>query len=472
MCTDAAPIRRWVISSFVPPKKLTSSGKREMRNSVNPVFRLCYVLFVLAPWPVIGLGQDGSSDDPGSVLSFNENVGPSVPQGRQTTDDGIPIDPENPVADHGPAADHGPEAWVISREPIFADTFLDSIDDCLSRHNQRAAIPIGGGAWHWFNQSMEGKPGGYGIPPIPDTFFWYLDADPKAELCRGRSVGAHLQLRFRENGPMRNFISSQIWPWEAYAYVEDEDWGVLKAGLLYKRFGILWDGVFWGSAPYYDGISLDADYGLSWESTHEVSDHFKIERHMQFFFHEDNSNGSFPGADPESADGYAERNTGVFRFVPTWTRCDGSVVSLGVSALVGQIESSRQDISSQVPAAYEVDLSYTKGPWWLFIQGYQYFGVLNPKRYVSGGPSDRLTGSLAGIHYTHGSVTYRCSYSNSFDSNPSGTQHLMILGTTVTLTKNVDFYLEWVLQRIDGNANTAMDPDVTNSLNYIINWHF
>jgi hypothetical protein len=318
---------------------------------------------------------------------------------------------------------------------------------------------------------MIGRPGGYGIPGLRDTYFWYLYADPQYKVSEGSTIGGHMELRLRETDTFRTFIDDQVWTWELYAYIQDDELGTLKAGQLYNRFGLFWDGVFFGNAPYFDGLKLDADYGFSWEKTTEVHDCLKVDSYAQFFLHEDQSNGSFGGADAESVIGYTERNTGVFRVVPTWTLGDGSQLALGTSAMIGEID-SKIALPNETVWAYGVDCTYTRGPWKCFAEVSDLHGVRNPVNYVSGGPSDQLVNCLGGIHYTRGPVTYRCTYSNSLYQNPRATQNMVLAGVTVTLTKHVDFYLEYVNQRVDGAVLPGRNGPFFNSLEWVINWRF
>jgi len=366
------------------------------------------------------------------------------------------------------------EPWVVSRAPIFCDDCfnLDKINDLLSHECCHFNYSVTGGAHHWWHQSLQGAGGGYGIPGLRNTYFWYLNFDSEYKLDSGRKLGSHVNIRLRETGNFRRFVDQSTWPWEAYGYLQDDDWGTLKAGLIYTRFGLFWDNTWFGNAAYFDGFKLDADYGLSWEKTHEVNRCFKFDMYSQFFFHEDQSNGSFSGGDAESVVNYTERNTGIFRIVPTWTRADGGVVALGLSAKVGQIDSRTPTLADQTVGAYGVDLSYSRGRWRLFGEGMQHFGIQNPVRFVSGGPSNRITNFLAGVDYTVGAVTYHAAYSNSFDANPDARRNMVVAGTTINLTKNIDLYIEYVNQRIDGNANAASNGEVFDSVDYIVNWHF
>ncbi len=123
--------------------------------------------------------------------------------------------------------------------------------------------------------------------------------------------------------------------------------------------------------------------------------------------------------------------------------------------------------SSQIPRPLrERDPSRT------FFEGSQTFGLLNPVRYVSGGPSDRITNMLGGIAYTRCPVTYRCSYSNSVDANPYAIQNMIVAGATIMCSDQMDVYLEYAHERIDGADIAAQNGYIINGLEYVINWHF
>lgn len=365
-----------------------------------------------------------------------------------------------------------PEAWIVSREPMFEWNHLDPLTKLgQSIEHGDFRMPVTGGAWHWFHQSTIGRPGGYGIPGLRDTYFWYFFVDPVYDPGGGRKLGGHMELRLRETDTFRSFVDDPVWTWELYGYIEDEELGTLKAGQLFSRFGIFWDGVFFGNAPYFDGLKLDADYGLSWEKTTEIHECLKVDSYVQFFFSEDQSNGSFGGADAESVAGYTEKNTGIVRLVPTWTRCDGSQIALGISFMAGQIE-SKIALPDEDVLAYGVDATYTKGPWKAFFEASRLHGVRNPRSYVSGGPSDELVNLWTGVHFTRGAVTYRCSYSNSIYENPHAVQNMLLAGVTVTLSKHLDFYFEYVNERVDGAEIAGQNGEFFNGFEYIINWHF
>ncbi|MCB9873844.1 MAG: hypothetical protein H6821_06655 [Planctomycetaceae bacterium] len=366
-----------------------------------------------------------------------------------------------------------PDPWVVSREPICCRSHLGGLTNLATSigNGCNFKMPFSGGAWHWFHQSLNGSPGGYGIPDLRGTYFWYLYADPEYATAAGNKIGGHMELRLRERDQFRSFTDDQVWTWELYGYLHNDQLGTLKVGQLFNRFGLFWDGVFFGNAAYFDGLKLDADYGVSWEKTTEIDDCLSVDTYVQFFFHEDQCNGSFTGADAESVAGYTEKNTGVARLVPIWTRADGSQVAIGASAMVGQID-SQIALPDETVWSYGMDVTYTKGRWKAFAEGSQTFGVRNPVNYVSGGASDELTNFLAGIHYTRGAITYRCSYSNSIYKNPDGVLHMLLAGTTIMLSPDVDLYIEYVNQRVDGATLPGRNGDFFNGIEWVINWHF
>ena len=64
------------------------------------------------------------------------------------------------------------EPWITSPAPLFDDCFIDDFHDSVGRWKAKNSIPIGAGAWHWFNQDFRNHNDGYGIPGMRGTFFW------------------------------------------------------------------------------------------------------------------------------------------------------------------------------------------------------------------------------------------------------------------------------------------------------------
>jgi hypothetical protein len=367
---------------------------------------------------------------------------------------------------------------------LLEDGCLDRFGQCYQAAKQCHNIPITVGAWHWWHINTGGPlPSGYGIPGEDGTFYYSLEANPEFDCCVGpfQKTGAYVDVRFRDGGtPLRPYYPGETWLYQGYAWGWCPE-GVLKAGAIWRRFGLDWDGSWWGSTPYYDGFMLSTGWGFSWEQTPAMEDGFKVDRYFQFFF-ADNIDESLVGADPRSVLGSSERNTGIVRVVPTVQLSPQSTLALGVSGMVGDIRNANElslagrpqvyaSPGDQVPAAWAVDLTYTHNQFKVFVEGLQAYGVMSPARYVSGGASDRTTDVLAGFNWTQGPITYRASYSLSFDDNPSGTQRLFVPGVTVALTRNIELYTEYVLQEIRSSGQSDAST-YENGMQMVLHWHF
>lgn len=295
-------------------------------------------------------------------------------------------------------------------------------------------------------------------------------------------MGGYVDARFRDSGdPLRPFHPDEhAWLNTGFVWALT-DIGVLKAGAIWKRFGLDWDGSWWGNAQYFDGFKLDTDWGVAWEWTGPATDGFRTDSYLQFFFHDNSVNGSLVGADPESVIGSSERNTLVCRIVPTW-QSRNQTLAVGASVLFGQIDNdpivSLTRYGGSYPTsgdedvfAWAADVTYTKSGFKAYSELCQSYGVLSPARYVSGGPSNRLTSFVVGTSYTLGPVTGRVNYSAGFDDNPSGTHTVLVPGLTVALTRNVELWFEYVRQRVKGNV-VSDSLEFENGFQILLHWHF
>jgi len=334
------------------------------------------------------------------------------------------------------------------------------------------SLPITVGAHNWFHVNNGGpNASGYGIPGLRGTYYWFLDADPRLTLNNDliQAIGYHGEMRFRESDDKFRafFHNTHAWFYENYGYL-DTPIGRFKGGHIWKRFGLDWDGTWWGNVQYFDGLKLDTGYGFSWENTWYPADSLKLDSLVQYFISEADVSGSLVGANPQSVSGSKERNIGVIRLVPTWQLNDDSSLAIGISGLAGEIQNTAALGGDTSQLAWAADVTYTWKKFKVFGEVDQSFGVLNPARYVSGGPSDRITDVLAGIAYQHGPVTYRFNWSGGFDVNPSGHQYLWVPGVTVALTKNVLLYAEYVKWTVTSSADKrAVFED---GFQLVLNW--
>jgi hypothetical protein len=120
------------------------------------------------------------------------------------------------------------EPWIVSPEPWLDDCQITQHYAAALRGKEDRLIPIGAGAFHWFQKDLQGSNSGYGIPGMRGTFFWYLTADPKTVLSNGCTMGAHTNIRLREQDRFRSFYDGQVWSYESYAYITIPEFGTLK----------------------------------------------------------------------------------------------------------------------------------------------------------------------------------------------------------------------------------------------------
>ncbi len=350
-------------------------------------------------------------------------------------------------------------------EAIFGkDNVFDKTYDDIETWKEEWHIPFSVGANHWFHLDRDERiyGNGYGVPTESGTYYYYIGADPSFKIGDGwlKEVGGHVQFRFRDdqNDKLRAFYYDTYWFYEAYGYAKT-NLGTFKAGQIVTEFGIPWDGTWWESVPYFDGYKFDPDYGFSWDNKWKVSEKLTIDSAAQYFVASDRVNGSLVGADAESAPGGRERNTGVVRLVPTYQFNDDLKVAWGVSGLYGQVKSI-SPLTDDNRGVFGTDLMLTYKNFSIFGEYIDAFGVSNPARYVSGGPSDRVDSLRGGAAYKYGPVTFHVNYSYGWDHNPGGHQYIFDPGLSVQLTKDLVFYGEYVKWDVtDRFGNTAKFDD-------------
>src|SRR5262245_13039741 len=246
-------------------------------------------------------------------------------------------------------------------DPLFHGGCLDCCIDKWQKAKEDQCFSIGAGAYHWFNYNVDSGDFTYGYPNGGEgTYFYYLNVDlacPRCNECAPQ-WGGHVQLRFRDETLFRSFFTEQVWFYEAYASLDLPTIGTFKAGKIWKRFGYDWDGTFWGNVPYYDGMKLDPDWGVSWERVWYPGKRLEINAFAQFFLKEDIVNGSIAGADPESTGVFDEENTFVARVQPRYRFDKNTSVAVGLSALFGQVTDQVGTLGDDELFQYAVDAEF------------------------------------------------------------------------------------------------------------------
>ncbi len=173
----------------------------------------------------------------------------------------------------------------------------------------------------------------------------------------------------------------------------------------------------------------------------------------------------------ESVSGLTERNTLVARVVPTITLDDNATLAVGLSGLVGEIDSEIVGFASGTRAVWGTHADYNRGPLNLRGEVLQVFGTTVPTRFASGGPSNRITSYSTEAGYTVGPEKYRAMYSQSHDANPNGRQTIWSLGTVTQLTPHVRLFAEYSDWTVDGHA-TVGDVPIIQGVQMTVHWQY
>jgi hypothetical protein len=274
--------------------------------------------------------------------------------------------------------------------PLFK---IPCFDDCIAafkKGKEASCFKLGAGAYHWVNVQADDGDVTYGYPNGGEgTYFYYFNGDIECPRCNpcGPQWGAHAQLRARDQTVFRSFFDEEVWFYEAYGWLDLPTLGRFKAGKIWKRFGYDWDGTFWGNVPYYDGMKLDPDWGVSWEKTWGAGKRFEVNAFGQFFVQEDEVNGSIAGGDAESTDAFEENNTFVVRLQPRYRFTKNMSVAVGVSGLFGEIV-DQVGSDDETLTQFAVDAEFQWCGLKVFAEIAHSEGRQNPAHYVTGGPSD------------------------------------------------------------------------------------
>ncbi len=184
-----------------------------------------------------------------------------------------------------------------------------------------------------------------------DKLFMWLDSK---DIYDGK-LGFHLNVQYQQS-KLSNY-PREVWLEEGYMFA-DTYLGKFKLGSVYTPFGIPWDHTYYGSVIYYKGYMLDADYGVVLESKKDFEKGVELNSALGYFFREDDLNGATVIGEGYEYLSHGERNTFALRLNPKFKLNDNSDLSLGISALTGEIRSTEAD--RQV--AFEVDGAYSMGP--------------------------------------------------------------------------------------------------------------
>lgn len=182
--------------------------------------------------------------------------------------------------------------------PPAESSRIEKLSEQLRVFKERLPFQLGAGVYLYYYQPVESDStlAGGSLDGTFQVFFYYLKLD--AEL---HGFGAHTEMRMRDGGHVgpnagnsffRGFYSSNFWFQEVYAYYTPGPFLKIKAGKVFRRFGVFWDDSFFGNVLFYDGLKLNPDYGISLEGERACAGgRLALSYSAQFFLHSDGING-------------------------------------------------------------------------------------------------------------------------------------------------------------------------------------
>lgn len=192
-------------------------------------------------------------------------------------------------------------------------------------------VQIHGGAYIWFSQPVTTVyVPQHGADPAkftPEDRFVELYLASLELDARLEDFGVYINPRFRDS-KARKFYNSNVWVQQAYAYYT-HDFITVKAGKIENAFSRMWDDTFYANIPYFDGIKLDMDYGVSVEGTVESKAGLGLAYYAQYAYIDGQTNGSLdyrdtlwvrcqePGAAVSNVDGQPSLQAGRRKHITT-----------------------------------------------------------------------------------------------------------------------------------------------------------
>jgi hypothetical protein len=327
-----------------------------------------------------------------------------------------------------------------------------SHEEMLGLMKESLPFELHGGVlfWHW-------DPSVGGQDTHSEIYYANLLLDAKFG-----DFGYHFEPRFRDT-KLRQFYESNVWIQENYLSwhpLENAD-SVLKAGKIYTQFGRMWDGVFYGNIPYFDGVKLDPDLGVSWESRVKAGDRTNIDYSVQYFTEDGATNGSLQGRDTLSIG--TERNIAVGRVAPTFKLGDKTSATVGVSAM--HFDADLATESSSV-SRENAEAAFTTGPFTVFADYTHQAGNHVLDFPVAGSNSDDINYLMSGVSFVWKDFTFRYSYSSGDYKDEDVKEDLHLPGIEYRVNKNLAIWLEYVYWNRDTAGVDAIQDRSVNLILY------
>jgi hypothetical protein len=370
-------------------------------------------------------------------------VAPAVPEetAEETAKVGISSMPGAPLPAAGPAG--VPQTTVVGSAAL--DKMVESV---------MPGVKISGVMWLYDYQP-------FALPGTREDFNLYgfhlmVDRDKGP-------IGFHVEYRMRTD-KLRPFFTSPDWAQQAYMDVH-VPFGVLKAGEMYKQFGIFTDYSFYGGLTYFDGIKYDPEWGVSYEGDNKINDWLSLQHDVQFF-RNSQINGSLEGRDVVSDPTAHRENEFVARVVPRFKLADNVFFAVGPSFERGQVTHTvggtflPTNDYWRTGVEATLDLGPTKLYGEVFRQNYNgpFYPYLPKVTYATVGlnsPIYHVPWLSTHINYGQGNYTTPAGNVGVYGV-PRGKEQLIQPGLVFTLGKGYAIYEEynyWLQKPVPGTTN-------------------
>lgn len=352
------------------------------------------------------------------------------------------------------------------------DLPLQNPGELARRDAPRGDLPrveLHGGAYFWLYQPLSNTVDA--SPEDRNLELYLASLDFEGRLG---DFGLVLNPRFRDS-EAREFFTSNVWIEEAYAYYKRE-YITIKTGKVYSQLSRLSDDTFYGNLPYFDGIKLDANYGISAEGSASFENGWGIGYFAQYFLLDGGTNGSLHDRDTVWVDGIVRRNhTTVARFEPSYRWNPKASIRAGLAAGYCFVDFKQNPQSHVFRLSGDVSVAY--GPVRAFAEfitqtGQTVTDYPIPRTAPDVEPAERGKASshnqyaVLGFEAQVWRFTPRYSFSFVQYRDLHVVETLHVPGVTFTINDNISLMLEYAYwSRTDpGDKSSTLD----NSFNGVV----
>lgn len=403
-----------------------------------------------AAWSVDALAQEAPSPTVDS---------PPAPLPASKPDDAaVPHDAPSPPAASSPApsppAASPPEPSKAPAPPPPPES--SQVEITIGK----AKLDISGGASFYYYQ-----------PFLPESkgefklFYANLALDASLE-----NWGLYMNFCVGETPPFP-YYESNAWFQEIYAFYRSEQVTV-KAGKLFSRFGLVWDGSSYGNIHLVDGLKIDPDNGLSVEGSVGQGPGLRLGYVAQYFLMNGGTNFSIPGRDTISVPGAHQRHSVILRAEPAFYFKDDVSLTLGLSGQYFQADLAEAGKENVFRAG--ADLTYTHGPFSVFGEYTRQNGKSITDYPIAGQPATDTQPAtpgrasahndyvLAGTSLTVWKLTPRYTLTLVRYGDEDVVEWMSNVGVGVEVYKNLVLTPEYVYwKRSDPGSSTVIDHSLS-----------